>query len=303
MAERPLDLGWIRVLEAVGRLGSLTAAAHELGLSQPAVSYTIRQLEDQLGTTLLARGPRGSTLSAAGRVLHRAAATAQAGIDDSTRTIRRMGRQKVVRLFTDYGFASFWMMPRVARFRRVHPDAQVHIIASASADPGIDDAGDVAVLFGARGDFPVEAVQLFEERVVPVCGPGFAARHGLAEHPERIGAMALLHLESTPRPRWFGWRDWFAAQGTARQPHSGDLGLNTYGMVVQAAIAEQGVALGWSGLIDSALKDGTLVAIGAPLERSEHGYWLLPGPDLTEPARDLIDWIIAEVAREREAAP
>lgn len=294
MSDRLLDLGWVRVFEAVGRLGSLTAAAHELGLSQPAVSYTVRILEQQLGTALLARGHRGSTLSVAGERLHRAASAAVAELDAGARAVRRMNRRPVVRLFTDYGFASFWMMPRVAQFRLVRPDLEVHIIASAAADPGADEAEDVAVLFGTRTDFGAGATQLFEECVYPVCSPQFAARHGLTDDPRPIAGLPLLHLESTPHPRWFGWRDWFAAMHVVREPGPGDFSLNTYGLVVQAAIADQGVALGWAGLIDAAIADGTLVAVGPPLSRAESGYWVRPGPEPSMPARDLIDWILQQ---------
>lgn len=300
MAERLLDLGWVRVFEAVGRLGSLTAAAHELGLSQPAVSYTVRNLELQLGTVLLERGHRGSTLSPAGERLHRAASAAVAELDAGARAIRRMNRRPVVRLFTDYGFASFWMMPRVAQFRLVRPETEVHIIASAAADPGADEAEDVAVLFGARSDFGDGATRLFEECVFPVCSPTFAARHGLADDPHLIARLPLLHLESTPRPRWFTWHDWFAAMHVAREPGPGNFSLNTYGLVVQAAIADQGVALGWAGLIDGAIADGTLVAAGPPLSRAGSGYWVRPGPEPSAQARDLIDWIIREA---RSAMP
>jgi len=296
MAEHPLDLGWMRVLEAVGRLGSLTAAGAELGLSQPAVSYTIRALEDRLGTRLLVRGHRGSTLSPAGSALFAATRAAVEGLDAAAREIRRSGRRPVVRLFTDYGFASFWMMPRVARFRATEPDTEVHIIASAETDPGTAETMDLSVLFGRRSDFPPEAVQIVAERVFPVCSPGFAARHGLPDNRDAFRLLPLLHLDSTPRPRWFGWRDWLAAAGLERRPGTGDLSLNTYGLVMQAAIADQGLALGWTGLVDAALADGTLVAVGPPIERGDGGYWLLPGPALSQPAGRLADWILAEAA-------
>ncbi len=215
MAERPLDLGWMRVFDAVARLGSLTAAAGELGLSQPAVSAAIRTLEEAVGAPLLVRGHRGSTLSAAGAALHRAVRPAVADLDAAVREIRARTRRPVVRLFTDYGFASFWMMPRVADFRAVAPDVEVHIVASASTDAGTPDI-DVAVLFGARDDFPRDALQLVEERVFPVCSPAFAAAHGLAADPAAITRVPLLHLDSTPRPRWFSWRDWLDAMRIAR---------------------------------------------------------------------------------------
>lgn len=290
MAQRLLDLAWLRVFDAVARLGSLTAAAGELGLSQPAVSYTIRMLEEAVGAPLLVRGHRGSVLSPAGAVLHRAVGPAVADLDAAVREIRAKGRRPVIRLFTDYGFASFWMMPRVGDFRAVAPDAEVHIVASASTDPGGAEM-DVAVLFGARSDFPDEAMQLFEERVVPVCSPVFAAAHGLRDDPAAITRVPLLHLDSTPRPRWFSWRDWLAANRIARAPGPSDLSLNTYGLVVQAAMADQGVALGWSGLIDRALADGTLVEVGAPLVRPDSGYWMLPAPVLSPAAARFAAWL------------
>ena len=69
MPERKLDIGWLRLFEAVGRLGSLTAAGAELGLSQPAVSYQIRRIEEQIGTALISRLHRGSRLTEAGETL------------------------------------------------------------------------------------------------------------------------------------------------------------------------------------------------------------------------------------------
>ncbi|WP_029354902.1 LysR family transcriptional regulator [Bosea sp. 117] len=300
MSRRALDLGWIRVFDAVGRLGSLTAAAQELGLSQPAVSYTIRTLEEQIGAPLLERGHRGSALSPAGRLLHQGVQAAIGEIDGAARAIKRLDQRPVVRLFTDYGFASFWMMPRVARFRTIRPDTDVHIVASASTEPGGGDTEDVAVLFGTRGDFGPDAVQLFEECIYPVCSPAFASRHGLLETPEAIGRLPLLHLESTPRPRWFSWADWFAARGIARLPSSGDLGLNTYGLVVQAAIADQGIALGWAGLIDAAIDDGTLVQVGPALNRLHSGYWLRRGPAMSSAATQFVEWILQETGSRPE---
>lgn len=295
MPERALDLAWMRVFDAVARLGSLTAAAAELGLSQPAVSQAVRVLEAAVGTPLFVRGHRGSRLTPAGAVLHRTVHPAIGDIDAAVREIRAENRRPVIRLFTDYGFASFWMMPRVADFRAVAPDAEVHIVASASADPGTTDI-DVAVLFGARTDFPAGALHLLEERVVPVCSPAFAAAHGLVGDPAAITRVPLLHLDSTPRPRWFSWRDWLAAMRIERAPGPGDLSLNTYGLVVQAAIADQGVALGWSGLIDGALSDGTLVAVGAPLVRGDSGYWMMTAPAPTAVARRFAAWMTASAA-------
>lgn len=303
MATRSVDLGWMRVFEAVARLGSLTAAAAELGLTQPAVSYVVRTLEAQVGAALLERGSRGSRPTGAGLQLLKVLGPAIRDIDGAVREIRSRGRRPVVRLFTDFGFASFWMMPRMARFRATAPEVEVHIVASALTDHGTADAMDVSVIFGARSDFPPGALQLFPERIVPVCSPAFAAASGIRDDPAVIAHLPLLHLESTPNPRWFAWSNWLAIHGIERRAGSGDLGLNTYGLVVQAAIADQGVALGWSGLIDAALADGTLVAVGPPLVNPDSGYWLVRNEPLTAPAAALAAWIHQAAVAEAAAVP
>lgn len=294
MADCPLDLGWMRVFEAVGRLGSLTAAAGELGLTQPAVSYVVRALEAQVGTALIVRQHRGSSLTPAGAAMYRAVGVAIAQLQGAAREIRNLQSQSVVRLFTDYGFASLWLMPRVAAFRKAWPEADVHIVASASLDPGQADAVDLSILFGARADFGPAAVQLFEEEVVPVCSPAFALRHGLSAAGEGIAGLPLLHLDSTPRPRWFIWRDWLAAMAIERRPGPADLSLSTYGLVVQAAMADQGIALGWTCLIGDALSAGSLVAVGPPIVRPQSGYWMVPAASLSAPAAALAAWMVRE---------
>src|SRR5687767_2971782 len=121
MSERKLDIGWLRLFEAVGRLGSITAAGAELGLSQPAVSYQIRRIEEQVGAPLISRLHRGSRLTEAGETLFRAVHAGLERLDDAVRDIRARAGSPVIRVFTDYGFASFWLMPRVADFRKLHP--------------------------------------------------------------------------------------------------------------------------------------------------------------------------------------
>lgn len=294
MRDRPLDVGWLRIFEAVGRLGSLTRAAQELGLSQPAVTYQIRRIEEQLGATLFHRSHGGSRLSEPGEVLYRAVHSGLERIDEAARDIRRRARVPAIRIFTDYGFAAYWLMPRVADFRRLHPRVEVHILASQSLED--ESAGDVdaAVLFGERDDFAEHARLLMPERVVPVCAPGFLARYGPFEDVAALARAPLLHLETSGVPRWLTWRTWLAMHGVTREPAQGDLGLNTYGFVIQAALAEQGIALGWIGLVDTFLAAGTLVAVAPEVQRQTFGYWLIPHRPATAAAQSLTEWLISQ---------
>ncbi len=292
MAQRKLDLGWLRVFEAVGRLGSLTGAAAELGMSQPAVSYQIRRIEEQLGVPLLRRMHRGSALSEAGERLQRAVHAGVSALDEAVADIARRSRKPVIRVFTDYGFAAFWLMPRVAAFRREHPQVEVHVIASQGLDEQLEETADATVLFGERRDFADDSRLVMPERVVPVCTPGFLARHGPFPDAASLAGVPLLHLDTVGRPRWFTWTTFLAAQGVAREPREGDLGLNTYGFIVQAALAEQGVALGWLGLVDAHLESGVLVKVGPELSQSDCGYWLTLPRSATAERRRMIESLL-----------
>lgn len=293
MAPRKLDLGWLRIFAAVGRHGSLSAAAAELGLSQPAVSYQVRRIEEQVGLPLFQRHSGGSKPTAAGHLLLAAVQAGVAGIDAATQEARALAKAPVIRIFTDYGFAAFWLMPRVTEFRALHPEVQVHIIASQGIDEGLDGSADAAILFGRRSDMPEGARLLMPERVVPVCSPGFLARHGPFATLADLAQSPLLHLENEGPSRWFTWASWLHTQGITRAPAPGDMGLNTYGFVIQAALAEQGVALGWVQLIASHLANGTLVPVGPQVERADCGYWLVTRPDLPGIPRALTDWLAA----------
>lgn len=294
MSLRKLDIGWLRVFDAVGRLGSLTQAAKELGLSQPTVSYQIRRIEEQLGVSLFQRMQAGSRLTEAGEILFRAVRSGVERIDEAAREIRQLGHTPAIRIYTDYGFASFWLMPRVADFRRQHPNVEVHVVASQSLEAGLDGDADAAVLFGNRDDFPEDARLLTPERVVPVCSPGFLTRFGPFPDAASLARAPLLHLDVAGKPRWLTWASWLAAQGVTREAALGDLGLNTYGFVIQAALAEQGIALGWIGLVDAHLASGTLVAIGPEVTRGDHGYWLVSNPSASNATPALTNWLLAQ---------
>jgi putative choline sulfate-utilization transcription factor len=294
MSDRKLDVGWLRIFEAVGRNGSITGAAAELGLSQPAVSYQIRRIEQQVGIALISRLHRGSKLTEAGETLFRAAHSGLERLDEAVRDIRARAGSPVIRIFTDYGFASFWLMPRVADFRQLHPGIEVHVVASQGLDGALDGTADAAILFGRKADFHDGACLLMPERVVPVCSPGFRARFGPFPDAESLACQSLLHLDMAGRPRWFTWTSWLAAQGVAREPAQGDLGLNTYGFVIQAAMAEQGLALGWLGLVDAHLANGTLVAVGPEVRRDDCGYWLIVNRPENAQTKAMSEWLLGQ---------
>ena len=294
MAERPIELGWLRLFEAIGRHKNLTRVAEELRLSQPAVSYQLRRIEESVGAPLVQRLHRGAALTREGALLHEAVAEALIGIDHAVREIRRRGRQTTVRIHTDFGFASYWLMPRISAFRRLEPDVEVHILASQSIKISDTGEADLYILFGQQGAFGSGAVQLTEECVRPVCSPAYLVKEGPFSEPADLARQRLIHLEGDTDERWFSWQGFLKGAGVTRQPDTGDLSFNAYHLVLQAALADEGLALGWAGLVDDLVRAGLLTVVGPAQIRPDRGYWLIQAPSSEAHVKKLAAWLTAE---------
>ncbi|MDH4440614.1 MAG: LysR substrate-binding domain-containing protein [Rhizobium sp.] len=282
MSEVPVDLGWMRLLVEVARRGSLSAAAEAIGLTQPAVSYQMRLLEQRFGVPLVKRLHRGVSLTEEGRRLLQIAERAVQDVDALERDIRQARRRPVIRLATDYAFSSLWLIPRMQGFRREHPGIDLQIVASQRLAPNWREEADLAVAFGARSDFAGNAMLLMPEHVVPVCAPALLER--LEREPFTAGTEApRIHLEAEAGSPWLDWRSYLATVGllAGQDPSPGDLRFNTYSMVIQAALGGQGVALGWLGIIDQLLEAGLLVPAGRRVDVPDRGYWLIGPTDET----------------------
>lgn len=292
MASPFWDIGSLGVLEAVGRLENLTLAARELGMTQPAVSYQIKRIEDRLGVALFARRARGVEILPEGQILYRAVRSGLDGIEEAMQQIRRLQRAPGLRIATDFGFAAFWLMPRVARFRSKYPEVDVRITASSMLQPLDRREADISILFGGREDFPKDATLFIGEKVMPVCSPAYLAAHGPFPGGKGLGSTSLLHLDALQGDRWFTWRSWLDLIGEDIEDGNHGLVFNTYNLVIEAAVADQGVALGWDGLIDGAVRRGQLVPACDRALSSDKGYWLVFNPDISEAARELATELI-----------
>jgi putative choline sulfate-utilization transcription factor len=286
----------MRIFTEVARRGSLTAAAGSLRLTQPAVSYQIRRLEDDLGVALVRRKHRGIELTAEGQKLFDIVSRNVDAIDLLAQQLRRTEERQTIRLHTDYAFSSLWLIPRMHGFRVLNPDINIQIVATQ--DPlgqGKHDS-DVMIIFGTRQDAGDGAMLLLSEKVTPVCSPALLAEIPAPASIADISRMKLIHLENTSQTHWFDWPSYFKHFGVHRSPEndSGDISFNNYTMVVQATIGEQGFALGWAGLVDPLVEAGVLVTAGPSLDAPGRGYWLLRPKSTDSAVRKLTGWLIDE---------
>ncbi|WP_324690091.1 LysR substrate-binding domain-containing protein [Cobetia sp. D5] len=282
----------LRVFEVAARHRAFTHAAQELRSTQSAVSQQIRALEDALGVTLFKRVHRGVSLTEAGEQLFQSVQEGFAVIERSINDIQQLTTPPSLNILTDFAFASAWLMPNLPEFRRLNPGIAVHCMTNQGVlDHSMQDI-DVALLFCAEED---TRPRLLRERVFPICSPDFLARHGPIEHPEQLCQLPLLTLSAAQGQAWMDWSAYFMAQGVKHGVGQRELVMNNYPLLLQAAAAGQGVALGWEGLCDEALASGSLVALREFCHDTHHGYTLIEvdPSEHSQAKQALVDWITA----------
>lgn len=282
--------------ECAARLASFTAAAREIGTTQPAVSQRIVQLEEELGSPLFSRGYRGVTLTPQGERFYEAVRDGLAKIRLATGEIRLSRASSVLTILTDPGFATYWLMPRLARLKRTMPDVTVKIVTSQEAfDPHRDHA-DVVIAFGEDDWTPCTSTRLFAECVTPVCSPAFLAAHRPTRQASELARLPLLHVQPTEPSRWIEWASWFASHNLPAPTHSDGIMFNSYALVIQGALMHQGVALGWAPLVDDLIARGELVRLLDEPIVTQRGYFLVRPPTRPEaPCVPLFRrWLLAE---------
>lgn len=291
----------LAVFEAAARHGSFSTAARELGMTQSAVSHQIADLEAELGIRLFERVWRGVTTTEAGAFLFEAARRGISEIAAAIEVARAMGRRSQLTVLTDFGFAAFWLMPRLGKLRDTLPDVDVRVITAQGAAELEAGPSDLAILFGSASWHRYETVRLIEEDVVPVASPGFLERHPLRAGTD-LATLPLLHLERPDPDRWLSWDEYMercglrGASAGKRQAQSG-LSFNNYMLVLQAAIAGQGLALGWRPLTDDLLRQGLIEEAPLPRVRTDRGYHLMTMPGRLQQSRttrEFTAWLMAE---------
>jgi LysR family transcriptional regulator, glycine cleavage system transcriptional activator len=224
------------------------------------------------------------------------------GLEDITACLAALGaaaRAPQITVCASVAFAWFWLMPRLERFGGLQPDVDLRVLATDQ--PVLPGSGevDVAILFGSGQWDRLEARLLFGERVYPVCSPAYLRDHPELRRCEDLLDQTLLHLEYG-KPTFGGvdWRTWLLRQGVNGQPVRRGLRFNAYPMVLQAAEAGHGVALGWSYVTDPLLAEGRLIC---PVDRTvetRDGYYLCVSSAAahTPGIAAFLDWISGEAA-------
>lgn len=284
----------LQAIEAVARLGSVVAAADELCVTASAISHRLRQLEVWLGQPLIAR-PQPLTLTAHAVQYAMAARAALAGLEALPPPRADTSRRLLVAVPPT--FARNILVPRLAAFTESQPDIELELQLTIPLLDVKAGEADVEVRYGGGQYADAGGPELLlAEPVFPVAAPTYIARTGPFETPAALRKAHLLRSPLEP------WRPWFAAAGLDWPEPAQGVQFNDLGLLMEAAVAGQGIALGRRTIIRHWFAAGLLVPVFDLAAESPHAYWLLyDRADLQRPeVRRFIDWLRAAV---REPPP
>lgn len=286
-------LASVRVFEAAARHLNFTSAAAELGMTQAAVSYQVKLLEERLGVALFTRVAKRVALTEEGQAVAPLVSSAFDTLD-SAFAVARAG-ESVLRVTAITSFATAWLAPRLGRFQLANPDIafqldtgkEVHDFGATGFDVGIRIGRD-------PGEWP-GMVAHFLHRVffTPMCSPGLTG----IDTPEQLRAVTRLGSDD----RW--WELWFAAAGVPYDPgETPPTRLDAQNLEAQIVMAGQAATLLTPLLWTNELASGRLVRPFDTVAFDGKSLWLVyPEPKRNLPRiRKFRDWMLEEFATEAE---
>ncbi|MDQ2138511.1 LysR substrate-binding domain-containing protein [Alcaligenaceae bacterium A4P071] len=297
-------LGALRCFDVAARHCNFTRAAEALHITPGAVSQTIRQLETQLSVPLFVRLPRGLALTDAGRRLHAVVSAHLAGLSEAVARIS--ATPNTLRVTCSPSFAMMWLMPRMARFHRDHPDIEIKLVAEfqrVDRHEMLASGTDCAIRYDPVDYDEIHAMTLMPETLIPVASPQLIAAHAPLKGRALLAACTLLHDAApwdgaTPDIEWQTWLaqvfpDWDGGQaGGASQE------FNLSMLSLMAARSHQGIAMGRRALVAEDLQAGSLVDVSAGAAVTSPGrYVLLTTSDDDARVAAFSTWLAAECAR------
>lgn len=260
-------------------------------MTQAAVSYQIRVLEERLGLALFHRSKRRVFLTEAGR---KAASMVTSAFDDLGRAFEAIAVEEggVLSISTAATFASSWLAPRLGTFQIGQPDLAVRL---SSENRLVDFSGedvDAAIRIGKGGWPGLSHYFLFRSHVTPICSAEFAARHDL-RRPEQLLDVPRI----SPDDAWWGL--WFRNVGAgAHEPlQQRSIGFDSQLGEMRAVMAGHGVALMTPFFWQPEIASGRLVQPFETLLFPGTSYWLVcPEHKRGQPKiRAFREWLLAEI--------
>ena len=285
----------MQVFARVAALGSLSAAARALGMSQTMATKHIGAIEDRLGVKLLHRTTRRIALTEAGRRYLEAVERilAEVAEADAMAAADRIEVQGTLRVSAPVSFGVREIAPLLPELAHQHPSLTIDLGLNDRFINLIEEGWDVAVRIGHLADSSLVARRIAPCRTVVCAAPSYLAANGT---PRTVSELATHNCLGYTLSRMVGWERWcFGIDGKVAVPVTGNLRVNNGDALVSAAIAGQGVIYLPTFLVSAELKAGRLVALALdhpPVELG--GIFVVYPSDRRPPAkvRAFIDFLV-----------
>lgn len=282
-----------RAFEAAARRGSFTKAADELGMTQAAVSYQIKILEERVGAPLFLRTARGVELTDVGQRFSRRASEALDQLRDAFADAKGAGEETLA-ISVIPTFATNFLAQRLGCFQIDNPSIAVRVEVSQSLSDFAAEEIDLAIRSGIGGWAGLKSHRLFPAVFTPMLSPKLAAEAGGIETPADLLKLPIIE----PTDPW--WSEWFAAAGVpdVEMADRPSLKFGSQVLEANAAIAGQGVGILTPVFYKDAVEQGLLIQPFEITCDDDQSYWLVyPENRRNAPKIRLFrNWILDEVA-------
>ncbi|MDQ6681485.1 MAG: LysR substrate-binding domain-containing protein [Pseudomonadota bacterium] len=258
----PADLGFFSALASAG---SLSAAARELGVTTPAVSKHLAQMETRLGVSLVNRTTRRMSLTPEGDLYLESARRILVEIDgmEALLGMAKATPTGLLRLNATLGFGRSHVAPLLSRFIRKHPQVEVQLQLSVNPPPLTDDSFDVCIRFGAPPDARVIARHIAPNRRLLCAAPSYLTKHGVPKVPNDLIRHNCIGIRQGAE----AYGVWRLSTGRAKTATTtavktrGNLTTNDGEIAVNWALDGHGILMRAEWDIDRFLKNGRLVQV------------------------------------------
>lgn len=294
-------LAAVRAFEAAARNENFTAAAAELGMTQAAVSYQVKSLEDRLGAPLFVRERGRVRLTPLGARLLPSLSQAFDAIEAAFAS-HKTEDESLLTITTTQTFANTWLAWRLGEFQMAHADLAVRLTTSVElTDLRAGDA-DVAIRAGTGNWEGLTCEQLMPINFTPMASPSFLARVE-RDLGRPVQPADLVHLPKIiPTDDW--WDVWFRDAGIetdgASRPRGG-LRLDSQANEGHAAMGGQGFVLLTPAFWQGDIAVGRLVQPFEQVSTRGYAYWLVYPPErrLVPKIKRFREWLIAAMEAAR----
>jgi LysR family glycine cleavage system transcriptional activator len=289
-------LNALRAFETIARHLSFAKAAEEMHVTPAALSHQIRALEEQLGQPLFVRLTRAIELTDAGRLIYPGLHAGFESVRNAMGQLQTARDSNILVISATPGVVAKWLMPRLWRFLREHPDVDARVSASMKLADFAAEGVDVAIRLSKTAAPDLYVEQLFADSLLPLCAPGLVEQ-GLRT-PADLARFPLIHYDvptSMHAPPL--WADWFAVAGLTGDATRG-LRVNVPDHALDAAVAGAGVSLSFKLIASDDVHSGRLVSpFGPELPLPSRYNFVCPKGHETQPkVKAFRDWLFKEMA-------